>query len=78
MRSISYLFRVGYSTVSIIIAETTKIIWEVLQPLVLQPPTEQEWLNVAEGYKNRWQFPNCIGAIDEKHIEIQVRLFSLC
>ncbi|KAJ8932023.1 hypothetical protein NQ314_015017 [Rhamnusium bicolor] len=71
MRSLLYLFRVGFSTVSTIIAETTKIIWEVLQSIVLQPPTEEEWLNIAVGYKNRWQFPNCIGAIDGKHVQIE-------
>ncbi|KAJ8930397.1 hypothetical protein NQ314_016792 [Rhamnusium bicolor] len=62
MRSLSYLFRVGFSTVSTIIAETIKIIWEVLQPIVLQPPTEEEWLNIASGageedsYKPIWIF----------------------
>lgn len=72
MTSLSYLFRIGLSTVSSIISETTKIIWEQLQPIVLIHPTERGWLNIAEGFKITWQFPNCIGAIDGKHITIQV------
>lgn len=32
------------------------------------PSTEQEWRDVADGFQSRWQFPNCIGAIDGKHV----------
>lgn len=72
MTSLSYLFRLGHSTVSKIISETTESIWNVLQPILLVPPSEEEWYKIAEGFANTWQFPNCIGAIDGKHIQIQV------
>ena len=35
------------------------------------PRTEEEWLEIAEGYKSRWNFPQCIGAMDGKHIQIE-------
>ncbi len=35
------------------------------------PTTEKEWREVAAGFENKWQFPNCLGAIDGKHIYIQ-------
>ncbi len=35
------------------------------------PTTETEWREVAAGFENKWQFPNCLGAIDGKHIYIQ-------
>nr|CAH7727771.1 unnamed protein product [Callosobruchus chinensis] len=41
MMSLSYLFRVGKSTVSNIISETLDVIWNVLQPLVLVAPNRE-------------------------------------
>ena len=35
------------------------------------PNTEEEWRKIAADFETRWQFPNCIGAIDGKHITIQ-------
>ncbi|KAJ8953422.1 hypothetical protein NQ318_023539 [Aromia moschata] len=70
MVSLSYLFRVGKSTISNIITETLIVIWKILKPLVLAPPTEEKWLAIASGY-GQWNFPNCIGAIDGKHVTIQ-------
>ena len=34
------------------------------------PNTEQEWINVAQGFEERWDFPNCMGALDGKHIAV--------
>jgi len=34
-------------------------------------PTEEMWKTIASRYKEMWNFPNCIGAIDGKHINIQ-------
>jgi hypothetical protein len=34
------------------------------------PETVDEWLTVAEAFESRWQMPNCIGAMDGKHIRI--------
>lgn len=39
---------------------------------IFQPPqTPQQWMEVAKGYERRWNFPNCFGALDGKHIRIQ-------
>ena len=35
------------------------------------PTTEQEWREIAENYAQRWNFPNCIGALNGKHILIK-------
>lgn len=34
------------------------------------PKTSNEWKNISTEFNNRWNFPNCIGAIDGKHIAI--------
>ena len=35
------------------------------------PSSEEQWRKNADGFHTRWQFPNCIGAIDGKHIVMQ-------
>ncbi|CAN7946532.1 unnamed protein product [Ixodes pacificus] len=34
------------------------------------PSSAEEWLQIAAGFEQRWEFPNCIGALDGKHIRI--------
>lgn len=46
-------------------------IWEVLHKECLPfPSTPQDWLSIASGFEIQANFPNCIGAIDGKHIRI--------
>ncbi|XP_035205207.1 protein ALP1-like isoform X2 [Stegodyphus dumicola] len=35
------------------------------------PASSDEWAVIAEGFEYKWNFPNCVGAIDGKHIRIQ-------
>jgi hypothetical protein len=35
------------------------------------PTTEEDWQQIASDFQLKWNFPNCIGAIDGKHILIQ-------
>ena len=35
------------------------------------PTTKEEWKHYAKRTAERWQFPNCIGAADGKHIAIK-------
>lgn len=75
MHSISYAFRVGVTTVSNIIRECCKAIWESLNEEVLRVPDMEKWYQIAEGFEQFWQIPNCIGCIDGKHVVIQVNIY---
>lgn len=61
----------GNSTVSNIVTEVCKELWNTLRPLVLSIPTEETWLNMAEDFLTKWGFPHCLGSIDGKHITIK-------
>ncbi|XP_053395798.1 uncharacterized protein LOC123528006 [Mercenaria mercenaria] len=39
--------------------------------IVCVPNSNQEWQNVANQFEEKWQFPNCIGAMDGKHVAIK-------
>lgn len=66
----------GFSTVRNIVRDVCKAIVEILGPIAMPPPTEESWRKVTEGYKNMWNFPNCLGALDGKHINIRCPINS--
>ncbi|XP_063378567.1 uncharacterized protein LOC134665522 [Cydia fagiglandana] len=56
--TISFSFRIGRSTVSIIVEEVSKAIWECLPPIHMPSPTEEIWKQSELGYQEIWNFPN--------------------
>ena len=66
-----FSYRIGHATVYLIVAGTCEVIWSAMQPIYLTEPTKEDWLGIAEGFERRWDFPNCIGALDGKHVVIQ-------
>ena len=52
--------------------ETCEALWVSLVNTHMKMPTENEWKTLAERFKSRWIFPNCVGAMDGKHICFQV------
>lgn len=54
MRSISYEYRIRFSTVSHIIKETSKAIWDVLHEEVFPEQYKSEyWKNVSDVYEGQ-------------------------
>lgn len=70
-KTIAFSFRVGVTTVSNIIGEVCQAIWDCLMEEFMPVPTKQDWSAIAEGFLQRWNFPNCLGSIDGKHVVIQ-------
>ncbi|XP_063923528.1 uncharacterized protein LOC135137732 [Zophobas morio] len=71
-KSLMYLFRIPANTISTIIPEVCQAIYNVLKDEYLKiPDTEDEWKQVSRHFAEKWNFPNCLGAIDGKHINIK-------
>lgn len=65
-----YSYRLGISTIPEIIREVCHFIWVVLKDMCLPQPTKENWLKIAKDFQLRANFPNCIGAVDGKHVRI--------
>ncbi|KAJ8366785.1 hypothetical protein AAFF_G00342390 [Aldrovandia affinis] len=70
-RSIAYSYRVGITTVGYIIPEVATAIWECLVSEFMPVPKKEDWMTIAEEFRQHWNFPNCLGSIDGKHVNIQ-------
>lgn len=46
-----------------IVRETCKVLWQILQPIEMAEPTTNDWLDIANGYFEKTQFPNTVGAV---------------
>ena len=69
--TIAYNFWMGVSTARQIILNVCTAIWDVLAPIYIPVPSEDKYKSIADEFYERWNFANCIGAIDGKHVMIQ-------
>ena len=68
-QSQSFNFRIGRSTVCVIIREVCAAIWKALNSVYLKfPKTQEDFKKVAEELQQEWGFPHCMGAVDGKHV----------
>ncbi|XP_046472514.1 uncharacterized protein [Neodiprion pinetum] len=70
-RTIAFSYHMGHTTVRSIIHETCEVIWRLLSSIVLPVPTLETWKSIKNVFSEKWNFPNCIGAMDGKHIVIE-------
>jgi hypothetical protein len=54
---------------NIVVDVCNAIIQELLEGYMPIPTTEK-WCEIADAFWNTWNFPNCVGAIDGKHVVI--------
>lgn len=67
--TLQYEFRIGISTVGEIVKHTCDEIWN-LKHLFMPIPNKQTWEDIAQRFFTKTNFPNCLGAIDGKHIRV--------
>ncbi|XP_050311465.1 putative nuclease HARBI1 [Anthonomus grandis grandis] len=58
-------------SLSKIIPETCSAIYQVLKDEYIKfPTTENEWNIIANDYETKCNFPNCVGAVDGKYVNV--------
>lgn len=71
MVSLAFSYRLGRTTVTRSVHMVCAAIEKVMMEQFLPRPTQDSWKEVARGFWEKWNFPNCLGAIDGKHITVQ-------
>ena len=66
-RSLHFQFRISRPAISHIVTEVCEAIPKKLGP----SSSEQERLQIAKQFEEKWNFPNCLGSIDGKRITLQ-------
>lgn len=54
-----------------IVLEVCSAIISKLKEEYLSIPSEEDWMRIAKEFWDIWNFPNCIGALDGKHVVIE-------
>ena len=77
-QSLSFSFRMGKTTVSNIVTETSNAIYQVLKEKYLSAPyTKEGWLKISQEFEEILNMPHTIGCIDSKHICIACRKLTV-
>lgn len=71
-QSLEFSFRTSRSAISRFVPVVCKALIKAYQPEALKcPTTAQEWKEVSCDFARRWNYHNCGGALDGKHVAIK-------
>ena len=70
-RTVGHLFGVSQASVCDIINEFCTVVSDVLLQKFIKVPVGEELDNNIKKFKDKWGFPQCVGAIDGSHIPIK-------
>ena len=67
--TMQYGWRVPHNTMSVVVREVCQALVDVYLPEVMTcPTTPDDWLQISNKFRQKWNFPHVCGALDGKHI----------
>lgn len=72
-----YIFRMGISTISMIVREVCCVLWICLHEECIPIPSKEKWKYIATAFWQISNFPNVLGVVDGKQVEIINPLCSM-
>ena len=70
--SLQYQWRVGRTTIVKFVPKVCKaILHEFQKEYLICPTVPEDWKSIEEKFRNRWNVPHAVGALDGKHIAIR-------
>lgn len=70
-QSVAISYRIGKATMNQLLYECCEAIWEELKDEFVPVPDVTRWKEISADFWRLWQFPNCLGAIDGKHVRLK-------
>lgn len=64
-------YRVSKQAFGHVLDQVCDAICEALQDQFKLNMKKEDWVDIANQYHSKWNYPNCLGAIDGKHIQIK-------
>ncbi|XP_057651347.1 uncharacterized protein LOC130890929 [Diorhabda carinulata] len=71
LEDLKFTCAIAPQTLQLIIMETCSAIIKALKENIQVPKTTDGWKRVAQEFEEQWNFPNCVGSTDGKHVSIQ-------
>ena len=71
IKTVAESYRIAPNTATGVVYEVCEALYNRLAPLHLRSPTVEDWRSAAADFAQRWQLPNCIGAVDGKHVALE-------
>ncbi|XP_067000348.1 uncharacterized protein [Anabrus simplex] len=67
-RTLAFSYRLGETSVRRIVYDVCDAVWTKLVPIFMPQPDKEIWERNELEFRERWNFPNCVGAMDGKHV----------